>query len=519
MHVQKSLARRSNKFKIWRANMDLEYIIVQAGGKGTRMEALTKHKPKALVPVNNLPILFHLFRKFPDKTFIVIGDYKYDVLERYLREFARADYRLVCATGHSGTCAGLKGALSCIPEHKRFMLIWCDLVLPDDYRLPESEHNIIGISGGFPCRWKYKDSVFTEESSSEYGVAGYFIFKEKSCLAGIPDAGEFVRWLQSKNFTFEPQNLYRTQEYGLYREWERLPQKRCRPFNRMWVREGKFYKEAVDEQGKELAAREVKWYKTLQEKGFQNIPDIYGYDPLCMEEIRGKNIYECGDMAAEKKRYILKQIIACLKRIHTLGRAPADKNSYYNAYLGKTYERLKKVRCLTPYADQETITVNGRVCRNVFYHQEELERIVMRYFPSEFVLIHGDCTFSNIMLKNDTPVFLDPRGYFGTTELFGDAAYDWAKLYYSLYSNYDQFNLKRFNMEINEGNVTVEIASNHWELLEDDFFELTEGEVSREQMKILLAIIWLSLTTYAWEDYDSICGAFYMGIYYLEEAL
>ena len=40
----------------------LDYIIVQAGGKGTRMGALTQNKPKALVPVNNLPMIFHLFR-------------------------------------------------------------------------------------------------------------------------------------------------------------------------------------------------------------------------------------------------------------------------------------------------------------------------------------------------------------------------------------------------------------------------------------------------------------------------
>ena len=31
-------------------------IIVQAGGKGTRLEGLTRNKPKCLVPVNNLPI-------------------------------------------------------------------------------------------------------------------------------------------------------------------------------------------------------------------------------------------------------------------------------------------------------------------------------------------------------------------------------------------------------------------------------------------------------------------------------
>ena len=38
-------------------------------------------------------------------------------------------------------------------------------------------------------------------------------------------------------------------------------------------------------------------------------------------------------------------------------------------------------------------------------------------------------------------------------------------------------------------------------------------------MHILHALIWLSLTTYVWEDYDSICGTFYNGLYYLEEAL
>lgn len=43
--------------------MNIEHIIVQAGGKGTRMEYLTKNKPKALVPVDNLPMLFHLSLK------------------------------------------------------------------------------------------------------------------------------------------------------------------------------------------------------------------------------------------------------------------------------------------------------------------------------------------------------------------------------------------------------------------------------------------------------------------------
>ena len=173
-----------------------------------------------------------------------------------------------------------------------------------------------------------------------------------------------------------------------------------------------------------------------------------------------------------------------------------------------------------PFADEETVLINGILCRNIFYHREEVERLIMAYMPKEFKLIHGDCTFSNMMLRHDTePVLIDPRGYFGTTELYGDAAYDWVKLYYSLFSNYDQFNLKRFQLEINDNEVKLDIASNNWESMENEFFRLLDGEVTRPQMKILLAVIWLSLTTYAWEDYDSICGAFYYGLYCLEDAL
>ena len=37
--------------------MDVQYIIVQAGGKGTRMGYLTRNKPKALVPVDRKSVV------------------------------------------------------------------------------------------------------------------------------------------------------------------------------------------------------------------------------------------------------------------------------------------------------------------------------------------------------------------------------------------------------------------------------------------------------------------------------
>ena len=285
--------------------MECNYVIVQAGGKGTRMERLTRNKPKALIPVNNLPMIMHLFRKFPDKKFIVIGDYKYDVLEKYLHEFANVDYQMVCGTGKKGTCAGMREAVSLIPDKQRFMVIWCDLVLSNDYVIPESDNNIIGISKDFPCRWKYENHKFTEERSSEYGVAGHFIFKNKSFLTDIPEEGEFVRWLQAKGYQFESQGLYRTHEYGIYEEWDKLPKSRCRPFNSIKIVDGKIYKEAIDDQGRKLAVREAAWYKKLKDSHFDNIPAIYEYTPLCMERIDGKNIFEYTDISEKKKKDIL----------------------------------------------------------------------------------------------------------------------------------------------------------------------------------------------------------------------
>lgn len=500
--------------------MDLKYVIIQAGGKGSRMEILTRNKPKALVPVNNLPMIFHIFRKYPDKKYIIIGDYKCDVLEKYLNEFAEVDYKVVRATGHKGTCAGMPEALSLLPENERFLLIWCDLILGEDHVFPDTEEDVIGIAKDFSCRWSYKDGQLKEIASDKDGVAGYFIFKDKKRLAGIQEDGEFVRWLQETNHDFLPQPLYHTKEYGLYSEWVKLPKMRCRPFNRLSIEGDKIIKEGIDEQGCELAEKEIAWYKKLQGEHFENIPNIYKYNPLTMEYIDGKNIYEYTYISKEKKRYILEKIISCLKDVHNLGFIQAERESYYDAYIGKTYKRLEKVYRLVPFADQEKIVINGKTCRNIFFHQKEIERMVMQYMPETFELIHGDCTFSNTMLRHDTePVLIDPRGYFGHVKFFGDPAYDWVKLYYSLVSNYDQFNLKRFSLEIEDNSVSLDIASNHWEEMEDDFFLLLDGEVSRQQMKLLLALTWLSLTTYAWEDYDSICGAFYNGIYYLEEAL
>lgn len=507
----------------------MEYIIVQAGGKGTRLGYLTKNRPKALVPVENLPMLFHLFHRFPHKRFLIIGDYKKEVLREYLSVFADVKYQVIEAAG-TGTCSGIRQAISHIPSGKPFMLVWSDLILPKNLRLPEeyetgenkageneAYRDYIGISGTFPCRWSYKNGKFAEESSSEHGVAGFFLFSDKKKIEDIPVSGELVRWMQEKEMGFQEISLAGTREFGLLEEYEKLGQEKCRPFNRITIDGDMLVKEPVDAQGEKLAVRECAWYEKARQLHIRELPRIYGTSPLKMEYIRGKNIYECRISHEEKKR-ILKSLIKALHQLHESSQIPADSFSVKEAYFNKTMDRLAKIEDLVPFGREKRIRINGKECKNVFFYKRELEKKLEQITCESFSFIHGDCTFSNLMLREDgSPVLIDPRGYFGFTELYGDVRYDWAKLYYSIVGNYDRFNLKDFRLDIGEKEVSLQITSNEWEDMEDDFFELTGAD--RYEIRLLHAVIWLSLTTYAWQDYDSVCGAFYNGLYYLEDLL
>lgn len=509
----------------------MEYIIVQAGGKGTRLGELTENKPKALLPVSNLPMLFHLFRKYRNKRFIIIADYKKEVLREYLSAFAEVKYQVVDAEG-SGTCAGIQQALALLPEREPFLLIWSDLILPDDFRLPKAyeqpeqgnrpENDYIGISATFPCRWSYVDGEFVEKRSCENGVAGFFLFTEKAKLKDVPGSGELVRWMQQEKKTYLEISLAGTREFGLLEEYKRLGQEKCRPFNRIVLEGDTLVKEALDAQGEVLAKRESAWYKKAQSlikrHGKEDLlPAVYGHHPLRMEYIRGRNLYEC-DLDRESRARILGNIVSALSALHAAEQVPADPFSMKEAYFRKTMDRLSRIEDLVPYARNREIVVNGKKCRNVFFYKRELERKLEELTCDTFCFLHGDCTFSNLMLReNGTPVLIDPRGYFGFTEFYGDARYDWAKLYYSIVGNYDRFNLKEFRLHIAEEGVRLEIASNHWEDLEEEFFRLTGADAY--EIRLLHAVIWLSLTTYAWQDFDSVCGAFYNGLYYLEDVL
>ena len=269
-----------------------------------------------------------------------------------------------------------------------------------------------------------------------------------------------------------------------------------------------------------IAQDEKEWYKKIINLGYTNTPKIYDYNPLTMQMVNGKNVFAYNYLTNGFKKALLNKIVNSLEDLHNIAAPIAvNINDCESTYITKTFDRLSKIKNLVPFAQDKYITINGKKCINIFAIKDKIVSDIHNMYPSKFFVIHGDCTFHNIMIEtqNVRPILIDPRGYFGQTKIYGDIDYDWAKLYYSLVGDYDQFNQKNFSLEIKEKEVELEIVSNNWNALEEYFFQITKAD--KKKIKLLHSLIWLSLTTYVWEDYDAICGAFYKGLLELEEYL
>ncbi len=95
------------------------------------------------------------------------------------------------------------------------------------------------------------------------------------------------------------------------------------------------------------------------------------------------------------------------------------------------YNRIQKVNGLSTGTFEDlmhTIDANVRSFVNTLPEHPSLH------------LIHGDCQFHNILYHptEHTIMFIDPRGYFGTSRLYGLKEYDDAKVLFAL-SGYDFF--------------------------------------------------------------------------------
>ncbi len=110
-------------------------VVINAGGKGTRLDPFTRVLPKPLIPVGDLPIIEHImnrFSKYGCTEFHVIVNYKKQLMKAYFAENEK-HYNITWydeekPLGTGGGLSLLKGKLD-----RTFFFTSCDTLIQNDY--------------------------------------------------------------------------------------------------------------------------------------------------------------------------------------------------------------------------------------------------------------------------------------------------------------------------------------------------------------------------------------------------
>jgi dTDP-glucose pyrophosphorylase len=131
-------------------------VVINAGGKGTRLDPFTRVLPKPLIPVGELPIIEHIMQRFKEygcHDFSMIVNYKKELIKTYFKEcdnqYSISWYDEDMPLGTGGGLSLLKGKMK-----ETFFFTSCDTLLMADYESMLRFHRENGNAVTMICAWK-----------------------------------------------------------------------------------------------------------------------------------------------------------------------------------------------------------------------------------------------------------------------------------------------------------------------------------------------------------------------------
>lgn len=173
------------------AQLDIP-VVINAGGKGTRLEPYTKILPKPLIPVGELPIIEHIMQRFIEygcEQFSMIVNYKKELIKAYFAEneqqYNLSWYDEDKPLGTGGGLCYLKGRID-----STFFFTNCDNLLLSNYesmlRFHRENNNVITMV----CAYK---NIQIPYGVIDMGVNGTIEgMREKPELSFLTNTGIYI---------------------------------------------------------------------------------------------------------------------------------------------------------------------------------------------------------------------------------------------------------------------------------------------------------------------------------------
>ena len=167
-------------------------VVINAGGRGTRLDPFTRVLPKPLIPVGDLPIIEHIMKEFQTYScnrFHIIVNYKKELMKAYFTESEnRYDiswYDEAKPLGTGGGLSLLRGSLN-----ETFFFTNCDNLLQANYERMLEFHKENGNVITMVCAYKNYSIPY---GVIEMGVNGKIErMKEKPMVSFLTNTGVYI---------------------------------------------------------------------------------------------------------------------------------------------------------------------------------------------------------------------------------------------------------------------------------------------------------------------------------------
>ena len=309
--------------------------------------------------------------------------------------------------------------------------------------------------------------VFSFKSGEKFYEACEIISK-REVNETMDDSLSFYHAIKYYDKNYENLSLQHTDSWlDLGHESEYLETKKivkARFFNAITIDDERGILTKSSEERQKLI-NEIQWYLKMPPSLQYLTPRIYDYtlDPekpeVKMEYYPYETLhtlYIYAHLAINEWEKIIEKLLFVRKEMSECSEAPClelEEKDLLDIYFKKTMDRLQLLLqdpAFQPFYEQAP-EINGTSYLPLKEIIENLESVLNHYqlvTSKSAHVIHGDFCLSNILLDRESNLvkLIDPRGQFGSFDIYGDESYDMAKILHSFEGSYDHIITDHFDL-------------------------------------------------------------------------
>ncbi|EOH92464.1 hypothetical protein [Enterococcus pallens] len=257
---------------------------------------------------------------------------------------------------------------------------------------------------------------------------------------------------------------------------------------------------------------EIEWYIKMPSELQFFTPRIYNYSldkkQPCVEMEYYPyetlhNLYIYGNLEISAWEKIMDKLMFVRQEMkqHSANKQ-LDPQDLKDIYYQKTVDRVERLMEDPAFEVfyENAPTINGVTYQPV---KEIMERLLSLLENNQLIseksasIIHGDFCLSNILFEvsNQLVKLIDPRGKFGSFDIYGDEFYDIAKIMHSFEGAYDHIITDQFSLE--QESSTVYSYTIHKTELQNEITELVNESIAKlypiEQVRLIEGLLFLSM--------------------------